>query len=140
MAHYNASSGTNEALKIAIYEDDDDTAELYRILLEYRGMHVTHFEDSESFEQSVYADRPDVIICDVLAAPRNGLALLRDLRESMGDAMPRSIVATALQHYQIYDHPIFSKIAVPLLFKPFGPDDLMRAIDQALAMDAPPAI
>lgn len=69
--------------KILIIDDDPDITEAMRVVLENRGYDVDNGGDSEEGMAKIKAERPDLIILDVMMnSSREGFVLSRELKHS----------------------------------------------------------
>jgi len=115
---------------VVILEDDGPTCDLYQLVLEYQGFRLGIFDDQDRCCDFIRTQRPDVLIFDVLGPTQNGLSVLYTLYAELGDHMPPVIIATALQHYQISDHPVIRMMPhVRMLHKPFDIYEMVSAVE-----------
>jgi DNA-binding NarL/FixJ family response regulator len=76
--------------------------------------------------------KPDVMVLDLRMPKMDGAALYWALQLRHGAAMPRMIYVTGQAHSLDYAG-FLAASRVPVLSKPFSPDDLRQAVRQALA-------
>ena len=69
-----------EDVRVLVVEDDDDTRELLRSLLESAGAIVEGVDNAARARREVFADPPDVLISDIRMPDENGYALMQSLR------------------------------------------------------------
>ena len=69
-----------EDVRILVVEDDDDTRELLRTMLESAGAVVEGVENAARARREVFADPPDVLISDIRMPEENGYTLMQSLR------------------------------------------------------------
>ena len=69
-----------EDVRILVVEDDDDTRELLRSMLESAGAVVESVESAARARREVFADPPDVLISDIRMPEENGYTLMQSLR------------------------------------------------------------
>lgn len=69
-----------EDVRILIVEDDDDTREFLRTMLENAGAVVEGVPDAARARREVFADPPDVLISDIRMPEENGYVLMQSLR------------------------------------------------------------
>ena len=67
-------------VRVLVVEDDDDTRELLRSMLESAGAVVEGVENAARARREVFADPPDVLISDIRMPDENGYALMQSLR------------------------------------------------------------
>jgi FixJ family two-component response regulator len=122
---------TTEGAVVFVVDDDARVRDALTSLLESAGLDVVAFASATEFLE---ADKPDAAACLVLDLELpdvNGLELQRELAER--EAPP---IVFITGHGDI---PLSVRAmkagAVEFLPKPFGDDDLLRAIDAALTID-----
>jgi FixJ family two-component response regulator len=124
---------TSPTSVVYVVDDDASVREALSNLLESVGLYAKLFGSTEEF---LKADRPEVSSCvvlDVTLPGMNGLEF-QEMLTKTGNPIP-IVFITAFG-----DIPMTSKAmkagAVEFLAKPFQKDDLLTAIDQALAKDS----
>jgi DNA-binding response OmpR family regulator len=120
-----------------VIEDEKEIRELIRYNLERDGFRVTAFGDWEEGLQRVFAARPDVLVLDLMLPGRNGLEILREVREqpSTRDLPVLVLTARAAEMDKLLG---FEHGADDYLTKPFSPRELVARL-QALLRRAKPA-
>jgi len=130
MQPYDAGSAAHQNTMVVILEDDGPTCDLYQLVLEHQGFRIGIFSDHDQCCDFIRSHQPDVLIFDVLGPTQNGLSVLDNLYAELGDRLPPVIVATALQQYQISDHPALRHLPrLRMLHKPFDIYDMISAIE-----------
>jgi len=81
---------------IALVEDEDAVAEMYRLGLEARGIHVRTYADSESFFKSLEKSLPDLVVLDWVLDGTSGAEVLKGLRKQPRTRELRVIVLSNL--------------------------------------------
>jgi len=84
-----------EDVRILVVEDDDDTRELLRSMLESAGAVVEGVENAARARREVFADPPDVLISDIRMPEENGYALMQSLRAAGIDTPAIALTAYA---------------------------------------------
>ena len=69
-----------DAARILVVEDDEDTRELVRAILESAGASVETVGRADDARREVMADAPDVLISDIRMPEEDGYSLIRSLR------------------------------------------------------------
>ena len=124
--------GTNhplENVRILAVDDDNDTREMLRFILEQAGGEVTAVESVKEALECFQTSPPDVVVSDIGMPEYNGYALISLIRatdERTGRTTP-AIALTA------YTSPADEKSALAAGFqryigKPFGPRELIESI------------
>jgi CheY-like chemotaxis protein len=72
--------GTLQGISILVVEDDDDTRELLKVLLETNGGHVTATSSVQEALSSYDQSRPHVIVADIGMPDYNGYTLIGRVR------------------------------------------------------------
>lgn len=124
-----------QAFRILVVEDDRDTAEIVRLLLEVHG-HTVRVADSGTVAiEMALADRPDVALIDIGLPGMDGYEVARRMRlepalhgatliavTGYGDDQYRSgAISAGFDHY---------------LVKPVAPDDLEKIIQDHVRLDS----
>jgi DNA-binding response OmpR family regulator len=109
---------------VLVIEDDKEIRELIRYNLERADFRVTGVADGEEGLQRVFAARPDVLVLDLMLPGRNGLEILRELREqpSTRDLPVLVLTARAAEMDKLLG---FEHGADDYLTKPFSPRELI---------------
>lgn len=114
-----------EGLRILAIEDDVETAESVRSILEEDGHEVHIAADGRKALAELAGWRPDLIILDLLLPALSGHALLRYLRELPEyRQVPVLVLSGALASYQPFDG------ASAVLRKPFEVGDLVALVSR----------
>ena len=71
-----------DAARILVVEDDEDTRELVRSILESVGATVEAVGTADEARREMLADAPDVLISDIRMPEEDGYTLMRSLREA----------------------------------------------------------
>lgn len=124
------------AARVLVINDDQAILELYSLLLEGEGyeVHLSKIvmEDVHQIEEL----SPDCIILDLkLGFGRNGLTLLQQLRMYRPTADIPIILCTAAVKMVREQEDILKCKGIPVVYKPFDIDELLKTIHQLLAAD-----
>jgi two-component system response regulator FixJ len=116
---------------IYLVEDDPAVAASLRALLQADGLDVHHFYTADEFLEEVDGLPPGCVLTDIHMSGMNGIEGLQELRER-GIEWPAIVMTGSLDE----DAEALSRAcgAVEFLTKPFGREDLQRAIRTALSM------
>jgi CheY-like chemotaxis protein len=113
-----------------VVDDDADTIELTRYLLESRGALVVTSKSAGEALHLLARDRYDVLVADIGMPELDGIALIRALRSLPAHATNRTIPAIALTAYS-GDRERDEALAAGFtghLGKPVDPDQLIQAV------------
>src|SRR3989339_505688 len=109
--------------KILIADDDTEIQELLNFTLENEGYNVVICSDGEEAERRAYAEKPDLIVLDVMMPKMTGYEVCEKLREDPRTALTPIIMLTSLS--QTKDKITGIKLgADEYLNKPFEPSEL----------------
>jgi signal transduction histidine kinase/ActR/RegA family two-component response regulator len=131
-----------EGYRVLAIDDDPDTRELLYSTFLAAGADASAAATAEEALAACIATKPDAIVSDIGMPGRDGLALIRDIREALGARMPR--VAVAVSAYaapgdreRSLDAGFQQHIA-----KPVDPESLVRTLstllNERLPMREPP--
>lgn len=116
-----------------VVEDDRDTREVIRLILESEGMVVTEAADGyDALEQlrefrSRNPDAPCVIVLDVMMPRCSGPDFRRrQLRDGLLDRVPVIVVSAIAEQTALADLHVFARLS-----KPFDPGELVSVVRQA---------
>src|SRR5262245_17226239 len=127
----------NDALKgihILVVEDDDDTRELLKVLLETQGSAVTAAASVQEALAAYDQSRPDVIVADIGMPDYNGYNLIGRVRardREHGNIVP-AIALTAYTTAIDRDTVLSAGFQLHMP-KPFEPTDLVTIISDLAA-------
>lgn len=126
------SSGApgRRARRVLVVDDEELMREAAAALLAEEGYSVREARDGAEALASARAERPDVILTDIMMPLHDGLELLHGLRASEELMRIPVVVMTASCPTLLEGH----QVAV-LLLKPFTCDALLAAIARALEPD-----
>ena len=119
-----------------VIEDEKEIRELIRYNLERDGFRVTAVADGEEGLQRVFAARPDVLVLDLMLPGRNGLEILREVRDqpSTRDLPVLVLTARAAEMDKLLG---FEHGADDYLTKPFSPRELVMRLKALLRRARP---
>lgn len=115
---------------IYVVEDDKNIAEIEEFALKNVGYEVHTFSNAKDFEKRLQSKYPDLIIMDIMLPDRDGLSLLKDLREHTETASIPVIMVTA-KSSEMDKVKGLDQGADDYITKPFG---IMELISRVKAM------
>ena len=116
---------------VLIVEDEPDVRELIADVLAENGYEIEVAADGAAALQLCDERRYDLILSDLRMPKMDGAALYWALQLRHGSAMPRIIYVTGQAHSMDYAG-FLAASRVPVISKPFSPDDLRTAVRSAL--------
>jgi two-component system alkaline phosphatase synthesis response regulator PhoP len=115
--------------KILIIDDEPDFAQLFKKRLEINGYEVTVAVNGSDGLKKIKADRPDVVLLDILMPEKDGYTMLQEMKGDEEIAKTPVIVVTAKPYMQ----DLFAIEGIhDYLVKPVDDDDLLLRIKLAI--------
>ena len=119
------------AIRVLAMDDEADILRLVRIKLEKAGFQVSTALDGEEGVEKGLAERPDVMIVDVMMPKKDGYQVVAEVKEKLGDKAPIAILLTAKgQETDVVKG--LTGGADDYVTKPFSPRELIERINVAL--------
>ena len=115
-------------LRVLVVEDNRDSAESLRRLLELCGYAVTIAETAKEGLDAAKSLRPDVILCDIGLPDSDGFSLARALRKHPETSAARLIAVTAYGKDEDKEQSKKAGFALHLL-KPVSPGTLLQVLE-----------
>ena len=115
--------------KVMVVDDAPSELRLMESILRSVGHEVLAYGDGEGLEDRVAAERPDVLLLDILLPKRNGYEILRALKKDERTRRTPVVVVTARD--QESDR-VWSRLhgAAEYVMKPFTPEQLLAAVEK----------
>ncbi len=115
--------------RILIVDDDPDIVEAMRVVLENRGYQVDSALDGQKALEQITANRPDLVILDVMmTTPQEGFNLARQLKQDKDTADIPILMLTAVKQKTGID------------FKPEAGDETWLPVDAYLDKPVKPEV
>lgn len=118
-----------------IIEDEEDAAELFAEMMRISGYRVVKTSKSRPAISMMTADKPDVVLLDIMMPEISGLDILRQMRRDPNLAGIPVIVVTAKSMPTDIKNGMEAG-AFTYLTKPVGFLDLKEAVERALGIAA----
>jgi DNA-binding response OmpR family regulator len=119
-------------LTVLVIDDDPVILELLRVNFEIEGFDVICATDGEDGLRRAQADRPDVVISDIMMPRRDGLQLLTDLKaDPTTEDLPVILLSAKAQKSEV-QHGI-DMGADDYITKPFDPLELIDRLNAVMA-------
>ena len=119
------------AIRVLTIDDEDDILRLVRIKLSKAGFEVSTARDGEEGIEKTLAEKPDVIVVDVMMPKKDGYQVVAEVKESLGDQAPIAILLTAKGEEADVMKGLAGR-ADDYIIKPFSPRELVERIKVAL--------
>jgi CheY-like chemotaxis protein len=114
--------------RVLVIDDNEVHRQTVADVLADEGYQVAIAATGEAGLAAARADRPDVLLLDLLMPGMDGASVLEELRRDEALAAVPVVVTTGVQtsHVKRLLHPD------AVLFKPFGASELIRAVEGAV--------
>jgi DNA-binding response OmpR family regulator len=121
--------------RVLLVDDESALRSALRQYLEFSGHSVIEAHDGDAALEIVRADRPDIVVSDMLMPARDGLSLCREMRADPALAdVPFLFITARSTQSDLYDE--MQRIGDGCIVKPFEPEDLVATIDRVVAREA----
>lgn len=120
--------------RILVINDDQAILELFRLMLEQEGYEVHLSEISYEDVRDVEKLQPDLIILDLkIGHHESGLHLLQKLRMYRPTEVIPIIICTAAIDVMREQEGTLKQKGIPVVYKPFDVDELLRVVHSSLS-------
>ncbi len=116
---------------IMVVDDDLATLEMLGTILSEAGYRTTLLSAGDQVLERVVADRPDLVLLDILMEPMHGMDVLDSLSE-LGSRPPVILISAAVKGVRDMVRIAQGLGCCDFIEKPFDIDDLLRRVDAAL--------
>ncbi len=118
-------------IRILAIDDEADVLHLLEVKLAKAGYQVSTARDGEEGVTKALAERPDLMIVDVMMPKKDGYQVVAEVRELLGGGAPVMILLTAKgQEADVIKG--LSGGADDYIIKPFSPRELIERVRVAL--------
>ena len=122
---------------VLLVDDDPVIMRLLEVNFEMEGYRVATATDGAQALERIYADRPDLVICDIMMPLVNGLEVVERLRQSDDDALRRLPVILLSAKAQASEVQKGLDVgADDYITKPFDPLELVERVQALLETSA----
>ena len=114
---------------VLVVEDDDDTREVFKVMLEICGARVVCADTARTGLQTFAREHPHAIVSDIAMPGEDGYWLIGEVRRHLG-VPPEKVPAIAVTAFS-GQHPRATALAAGFqahLAKPVDPDELCRTV------------
>ena len=116
---------------VLIIEDEEDAADMFAEMMRVSGYHVLKTSSSTPALTMMTAEKPDVVILDIMMPEISGLDILRQMRKDPALAKIPVVVVSAKGMPADIKHGMEAGASM-YLTKPVGFTELKEAIERAL--------
>jgi CheY-like chemotaxis protein len=123
-----------EGTTVLVVEDDDDTREVMRAMLELCGATVLVAESAKRGLETFLTSRPNAIVSDIAMPGEDGYWLVREVARTLNTRDAPAVAVTAFAG----QHPRSKALEAGFrahLAKPVDPDVLCRTVAQVMAAE-----
>ena len=118
--------------KVLVIDDDPVIVELLRVNFEIEGFEVVSAADGREGFARARADRPDLVLSDIMMPRVDGLQLLRQLKsDAVTRALPVILLSAKAQNAEVQQG--LDMGADDYVTKPFDPLELIDRVNAVLA-------
>jgi signal transduction histidine kinase len=122
---------------ILIVDDEPSIRKYLAVTLGDGGYRVVEAADGVEALEQVHAERPDLVITDIIMPRMNGFEFVRRLRSDPAVARTSVVFITAVFYAEETRTLAQACGVIQLIAKPFKPDEVLRTVGLALSTTAP---
>ncbi len=124
------------ATRILVINDDESILELFNLILEGEGFEVCASVEAIESVAEVERLHPDLVILDLkLGMQQEGWVMMQKIRMyPPTQHIPMILCTAALNEVREQEGTLQDK-GIPVVYKPFGVDELLKAVQTALSSD-----
>jgi len=115
--------------RILVVDDSVELQEFFRLVLEDAGYEATAAMSGEDALTQMKAQRPDLILLDLVMPGMDGFEFLARLRSDFAPPIPPSILCSG---FDLTEQEALRRGALMFVRKPLGPADLLEFVAQGL--------
>lgn len=115
--------------KVMVVDDAYSEIQVMESILKSAGHQVVSYTDGIEIEQRIVAERPDVVLLDIVMPKRNGFDILRTLRRDERTKQTRVVVVSS-KNQQSDRAWGLKQGADDYVAKPFTPEQLLAVVDR----------
>jgi DNA-binding response OmpR family regulator len=119
------------AIRVLVVDDEADILRLIEIKLRKSGFEVFTARDGQEGLEKALAEKPDLLLLDVMMPRKDGYTVVAEIKEKFGDESPIMILLTAKGQEADVVKGLTSG-ADDYIIKPFSPRELLARINVIL--------
>lgn len=119
------------AIRVLAIDDEEDILRLIQIKLKKAGFEVLTARDGQEALERALAEKPDLMLVDVMMPMRDGFSVLSEVKQRLGAEAPIIILLTARGQ----ETDVVQGLAIgadDYIIKPFSPRELIARINVVL--------
>jgi two-component system response regulator MprA len=132
---YKKQKGTRMTYTVLVVDDEPATRDLLRLMLQTAGHTIEEASHGQEALEQVAANRPDVVLLDVMMPHMDGITACRRLRQNPATADLPIIMFSAKANWSAIEEGLIAG-ANEYLTKPISRKDLLQTIEQVVAETA----
>jgi len=117
--------------RILVVDDDEDLVKMLKLRIESEGYGFMHAKDGEDMFKVMAANKPDLIMLDIMLPKMDGYTALREMRKKEELKNIPVIVLTAKEKEKVGDLFELERVAF-FVEKPFEIRDLLQKVKDAI--------
>jgi len=122
------------AARVLVVDDDDAVREMLAIVLQRRGIEVTRARDGNEALKSYKEGTFDLVVTDLIMPDKEGIEMILEIRAMKRPVRILAISGGGKVHQSMHLNLARSVGADRVLSKPFMPHDLLKIVDEMLAV------
>ena len=119
------------ATRVLVMDDESDIRHLVEVKLKGAGFEVLTARDGKEGVEVALAEKPTLMVVDVMMPEKDGYTVIREVKEALGDAAPIAILLTAKGQDADVARGLASG-AEDYIIKPFSPRELLARVNLTL--------
>ena len=119
-------------MRVLVVEDEPDTADLVKLILQEKGYQVVHAADGQDALNKIASmPPPSLVLLDIQLPHVDGVTILETIRAASGWQHVPVVLLTAVVDPSCIRRAVSIKVQDYIL-KPFKRDSLLRCVERAL--------
>lgn len=121
------------AYKILVVDDEQEAVEILQKKLTHQGYDVVTAFDGEEALVRMREDNPDIILLDLMLPKKNGMEVLKEIRQDYKDRW-RPVIIISAKHELDAIKGCYSLEADHYLTKPCGLENILAAVETMISL------
>lgn len=125
-------------LRVVVADDDHDTVDMLRVILEHEGHLVHGVYDGKDVLPVVRTFRPDAVILDIAVPGMSGYAVAQAIRNSLGDVRRPLLISISGFWKEDAERMVAQQVGFDHhLLKPCNPAEILRLLESLSGRGSP---